>query len=96
MIEGIVVVVTLLFGGVKLLNVYAADATTGVTDEVHNSTNSKYNPSTSVIDSVENSSHISTSRSVVPHNSHGHTTENQGNNLYSRSTFMSVCRFYVN
>ena len=51
------------------------------------STNSKYNPSTSVIDSVENSSHISTSRSVVPHSSHGHTTENQGNHLLSWSYF---------
>ena len=81
-VEGIVVVVTLFFVRVKVLNVYAGDAMTGVTDEVHNqSTSSKCNPSTSIIDSVENSGHISTSRSMVSRNSHGHTTENQGNIL---------------
>lgn len=91
-IEGIVIVVT-FFVRVKLLNVYAADAMTGVTDALHNSTNSKCSPNTSITDSVENSGHMSTFRSIVPHSSHGHTTENQGRkyNYYPDLTFVSVC-----
>ena len=89
MIDGIVIEVT-FFVRDKLLNVYAADAMTGVTDAPHNSANSRCSPHTSVIDSMENSGHMSTFTSSVPHNSYGHTTENQGkkHNYYPALTFV--------